>query len=372
MARIVIAARRGDCQRFVNFSSFIEAASRGNLDFLAGRCRGAQTRASPPNCSWQKSRPPRRILQYVDKRLTLAIRGPASLSAFIVHRRLDLEKVQNATPSASIDSARAYWDAAAETYDLDFANTLIGRVQRESIWNEIEKVFRPGQRILELNCGTGIDAMFLANRGVSVVACDIAPRMIEIAERRACSSRATALLDFRVLPTENIDVLENEELFDGAFSNFSGLNCVDDLPAVAQKLARLLRPGASLVLCVVGRFVPWEIAWYMAHGKLERAFLRFKRVTIGRMAEGGIVNVRYPSVRKLVRNFTPGFKLTKQRGIGITLPPSYLEHLAQKFPTVLDRLAQFDRRIGGLPLFRSIGDCVLLRFERTELERAKR
>jgi hypothetical protein len=85
--------------------------------------------------------------------------------------------------------------------------------------------------------------------------------MIEIAERRACSSRATALLDFRVLPTENSDVLENEELFDGAFSNFSGLNCVDDLPAVAQKQASLLRPGASLVLCVVGRFVPLEIAW---------------------------------------------------------------------------------------------------------------
>jgi hypothetical protein len=77
--------------------------------------------------------------------------------------------VQNATPSASIHSARAYWDAAAETYDLDLANTLIGRVQRESIWNEIEKVFRPRLRILELNCDTGIDAIFLANRGVSVV-----------------------------------------------------------------------------------------------------------------------------------------------------------------------------------------------------------
>jgi hypothetical protein len=87
MARIVIAARRGDCQRFVNFSSFIAAASRGNLDFLAGRCSKAETRACPPKCSWQKSRKPRRILQHVDKRVTLAIRGPASLAAFIVHRR---------------------------------------------------------------------------------------------------------------------------------------------------------------------------------------------------------------------------------------------------------------------------------------------
>jgi SAM-dependent methyltransferase len=269
----------------------------------------------------------------------------------------------NARP---IDSAQAYWDAAAETYDLDFANTLIGRAQRESIWREIEKVFTVGQRILELNCGTGIDAVFLANRGVKVLACDIAPRMIELAQRRASLMKGSGMVDFCALATENIEVLGKESSFDGAFSNFSGLNCVDDLPTVAQKLATLLRPGARLVLCMIGRFVPWEIAWYMAHGNPRRAFLRFKRVTVGRIAEDAVVNVRYPSVRKLARIFAPSFRLRKQQGIGITLPPSYLEHLAQQFPWVLNRLANLDRRIGCLPLVRSMGDCVLLQFERTE------
>jgi SAM-dependent methyltransferase len=266
----------------------------------------------------------------------------------------------------SIDSAQTYWDAAAETYDLDFANTLIGRAQRESIWREIEKVFAAGQRILELNCGTGIDAVFLANRGVKVLACDIAPRMIELAQRRANSTHTSGLIDFRALATENIGVLENEGLFDGAFSNFSGLNCVDDLPTVAQKLGRLLRPGARLVLCMIGRFVPWEIAWYMAHGNPRRAFLRFKRVTVGCIAENAVVSVRYPSVRKLASIFAPSFRLRKRQAIGITLPPSYFEHLAQKFPLAVNRLASLDRRIGCLPLVRSMGDCVLLQFERTE------
>jgi SAM-dependent methyltransferase len=266
----------------------------------------------------------------------------------------------------SIDSAQAYWDAAAETYDLDFANTLIGRAQRESIWREIGKVFTVGQRILELNCGTGIDAVFLANRGVRVLACDIAPRMIELAQTRANSMKGSRMIDFRALATENIEVLGKEGLFDGAFSNFSGLNCVDDLPTVAQKLARLLRPGARLALCMIGRFVPWEIAWYMAHGNPRRAFLRFKKVTLGHIGEGAVVSVRYPSVRKLASIFSPGFRLRKLQGIGITLPPSYLEHWAQKFPWVVNRLATLDRRIGCLPLLRSMGDCVLLQFERTE------
>jgi SAM-dependent methyltransferase len=266
----------------------------------------------------------------------------------------------------SIDSAQAYWDAAAETYDLDFGNTLIGRAQRESIWKEIGKVFTAGQRILELNCGTGIDAVFLADRGVRVLACDIAPRMIALAERRAKLIKGSGMIDFRALATENIEVLEKEGSFDGAFSNFSGLNCVEDLPTVAEKLARLLRPGARLVLCMIGRFVPWEIAWYMAHGNPRRAFLRFKKVTVGRIGEAAVVSVRYPSVRKLADIFVPGFRLTKMQGIGITLPPSYLEHWAQKFPLVLKRLASLDRRIGCLPLVRSMGDCVLLQFERRQ------
>jgi SAM-dependent methyltransferase len=264
----------------------------------------------------------------------------------------------------SIGSAQAYWDAAAENYDLVFANTLIGRAQRESIWREIEKVFTVGQRILELNCGTGIDAIFLANRGVRILACDVAPRMIELAQKRANLTKASGLIDFRVLATENIELLGEEGFFDGALSNFSGLNCVEDLPSVARKLARLLRPGARLVLCMIGRFVPWEIAWYMAHGNPRRAFRRFERVTVGRISDEAVVTVRYPSVRKLTQMFAPGFRLRNLQGIGIALPPSYLESWAQKFPLILDRLARLDRRIGCLPLLRSMGDCVLLQFER--------
>jgi SAM-dependent methyltransferase len=268
--------------------------------------------------------------------------------------------------ATSIDSAQAYWDAAAQTYDSVFADTIIGRAQRQSVWREIEEVFTQGQRILELNCGTGVDAVFLANRGVRVLACDIAPRMIELAQIRANLMKTSGLIDFRVLPTENIEVLGKEGLFDGAFSNFSGLNCVNDLSTVAQKLARLLRPGARLILCMIGRFVPWEIAWYLAHGNPRRAFLRFQRGTVGCITEDAVVNVHYPSVRKLARIFAPSFRLRKLQGIGITLPPSYLESWAQKYPLVLDRLARLDRRIGCLPLVRSMGDCVLLQFERIE------
>ena len=50
-----------------------------------------------------------------------------------------------------------------------------------AVWRELLRTFHPGQRVLEINCGTGIDAVSLGERGIRVLACDIAPRMIELA-----------------------------------------------------------------------------------------------------------------------------------------------------------------------------------------------
>ena len=40
--------------------------------------------------------------------------------------------------------------------------SLIGRAQRRVVTKELDRIFHSGQRILELNCGTGVDALHLA------------------------------------------------------------------------------------------------------------------------------------------------------------------------------------------------------------------
>ena len=264
-----------------------------------------------------------------------------------------------------LQSRAAYWDDAAAKYDRNFTGTLIGQTRRHSVWRDLEGAFRPGQRVLELNCGTGIDAIHLAARGIQVLACDISPRMIQIARQEAAVSGRAALLDFRVLPTEKLHTLQLESPFDGAFSNFSGLNCVEDLSAVARNLARLLKSGAPLLTCVIGHFVPWEIVWFLAHGKPSKAFAR--ALDNGALFDAGELKIQRPSVREMARIFAPDFVLRRSRGVGIAVPPSYMEPWARRFPKVTKLLARVDDWIDRRPLFRNLGDCILLEFSRAEI-----
>jgi ubiquinone/menaquinone biosynthesis C-methylase UbiE len=257
------------------------------------------------------------------------------------------------------------FDVIAKEYDSHFTNTLVGQAQRNSVWREVDREFRSGQRVLEMNCGTGVDAMHLAERGVRVVACDASKEMIEVARRRLRAAASRGDVDLRVLATEFIGQLEGGERFDGALSNFAGLNCVGDLGGVARDLARLVKPGGTMILCLFGRLCLWEIIWYGVHGELKKAFRRLTACRIAaNLGPGQTVLVRYPSVQSLRRDFAPHFRLMKWKGIGIFVPPSYLEPLAFRFGRIFSFAAKVDAFVCGWPGFRTFADHVVLEFAR--------
>lgn len=272
--------------------------------------------------------------------------------------------------AAEFTPCAAPFDAVAEVYDDTFTASRIGCAQRAAVTRELDRVFRPGQRILEINCGTGVDAAHLGERGVAVLACDASPRMIEVARRRAARNKLGDRIESRVLATEKIGTLcetLGQPRFDGALSNFAGLNCVKDLDAVACNLGRLLKPRAHAVICAFGRTCLWEILWYLGQAKLEKAFRRFRREgSIAELTEGVTVDVHYPSVRRIAGAFRPYFRLQRWKGIGVAVPPSYLEPWAARFPWILSLLTAADRRLAGRPAIRALGDHVLLTLERKE------
>jgi ubiquinone/menaquinone biosynthesis C-methylase UbiE len=263
----------------------------------------------------------------------------------------------------TIQAAQLYWDSAADKYEEVFSGTLIGKTRREAVWRELERLFGPGKRVLEINCGTGLDAVFLAEQGVELLACDISPRMIDRARQHAARHKVSDYVEFLALATENLGTLSDQSLFDGAFSNFSGLNCVEDLTAVQVQLAKRLKPGAPLLLCMMGRFALWEMLWFLLHRKPKLAFRRLREKTDS-VTKSPEVKIHRPAVEEIRSQFAPLFRLRRWRGVGIAVPPSYMEHWARRFPRLIGFLAALDQRIGGLPIFRSAADCVVLEFER--------
>lgn len=264
--------------------------------------------------------------------------------------------------AAIAQSRPAPFDALAESYDRVFTDSLIGRAQRDAVWRQLDTTFLPGHHVLELNCGTGVDALHLAARGVRVDAFDVSAAMIRVANRRLASGSPLPVR-FEVLATEDLGAIDS--VYDGAFSNFGGLNCVQDLRQVAQNLARAVRPLGHVLLCLASRFCVWETVWWLAHGKPAKAFRRLhKGGTTAELSPGSVVHVQYPSVKELRRLFAPEFSLVAVHGIGLLVPPSYVEPHVGRFPSLLRGVARLDARLNSLPGLRVVADHVLLKLRR--------
>jgi SAM-dependent methyltransferase len=257
-----------------------------------------------------------------------------------------------------VSVASAPFDALAADYDAGFTNRPLGALLREGVQRRLDARFPPRDRVLEIACGTGEDAVHLGRRGVRVLATDAAPAMIERTREKAAAAGLAETIETRRLAIEDLSTLAGP--FDGAFSNFGGLNCVADLPAVARDLGALLRPGAALLLCVMGPLVPWEWAGFLRRGEPGKAFRRLRR--------GGVpwrgVTVRYPHPRALRRAFAPAFRPARLSAVGALLPPTEWEGWAARHPRLLAVLARWERRLETVPPLPWLADHYLLELVR--------
>jgi SAM-dependent methyltransferase len=202
--------------------------------------------------------------------------------------------------------------------------------------------------VLDLGCGTGEDAARLMQAGVSVRAIDASGEMVRMARDRG--------VDARFLSIEDCGLLD--ESFDGILSNFGALNCVADIESLREPLARLVRPGGYLAICLIGGFCAWETAWALWHRQPAKAFRRWRKSTLCSLG----IRVFYPSKKRLEAGLGPQFSLQEWCGIGLTVPPSYVTGLST---SLLGKLDAFDRRAAHWPMLRALSDHRLFIFVRS-------
>jgi SAM-dependent methyltransferase len=231
------------------------------------------------------------------------------------------------------------FDDMAARYDATFTNTKVGRALREIVWLRLEQLFRPAQRILELGCGTGEDAVRLAHSGVRVVATDPSSKMIHMAHRKALTANCQECIEFRRIPMEDIAAFADGEVFDGVLSNFGAVNCAENLQTLIANVADRLSPGAPLLWVVMGRHAPWEWVWYLMRGQGRKAWRRLRPG--GTQWRG--MTISYPTPADMRSLLLPYFNVTRLAPLGVALPPSYAAAWLDRSPFALRVLTRLER-----------------------------
>ena len=243
----------------------------------------------------------------------------------------------------------AVFDKLASQYDRLWTHSTVGLLQREAVWRHMRPLLQPGQTALDLGCGTGEDALRLMRAGLRVRAIDASSEMVKIARSRGVDAESGAANPgCSRLSGGSLDVI---------LSNFGVLNCIEDIESLGEPLALLVKPGGYLIVCVIGRFCLWETAWALIRRKPAKAFRRWRNSAMSSLG----IRVSYPSNRRLKAAFHPYFTLLNWRGIGLSVPPSYVSGLPD---SVLSNLDALDRRIAHWPILRNFADHRLFIFVR--------
>jgi SAM-dependent methyltransferase len=268
----------------------------------------------------------------------------------------------------TVTSGAAPFDGAAADYDRTFTDTRLGRLLRERVWTSLDHAFGPGDRVLELGCGTGLDAVHLAGRGVKVTATDASERMLGVAATRSIVSHADDLVELEVVDLSTLTPRSAAARwpagFDGAFSSFGAINCVADRRRVALSLSTVIAPGGRTVLVVMGPLALWEAAWHVVHGELARATRRFRSGAWAKVVGGSRIRVWYPSPARLRADVHPWFRVSRVIGVGVALPPSGLAGAMERRGTLLAIADALDRRVASARIGGWLGDHYLMELVR--------
>jgi SAM-dependent methyltransferase len=254
---------------------------------------------------------------------------------------------------------RQAFDRVAKDYDGPMGNNEIVQLMRAELWREVAHCQPLPARLLDLGCGTGLDAAHFASLGYGVLAIDWSPGMVDRARDRILQGGLDGRARAMVLGIHELEQLSDDR-FEGIYSNLGALNCVPNLRLASRECERLLRPGGHLVFSVIGRSCPWETAYFSARGDPRGAARRSAPDAVPVSLSGERVWTHYHDPTAFYGQFSSEFMLASYRSLALTVPPPYLVRIYRRLGLIGPILNRVDRTIGRLPGVRDHGDHFLM------------
>lgn len=256
------------------------------------------------------------------------------------------------------DAVAEAFSRKSEVYDefgVDHPNLTR---MREKVYARIAASVPPDSHLLELNAGTGLDASALARRGYRIHATDLASGMVAHIREKIELYHLQDRLTTEQISFTLLDQLTNKTRFDAVYSNFGGLNCVDDLTQVTRHLPHVLKRGGYAIWVIMPPICLWELA------RIPQDFRMATRRLSGQDRRSNVEGVEfvtsYFTPRQVRRSFGTDFRFVSLEGLSVLTPPADNKSFAVRFPRLYSTLATLDDLASRIPLLNQCGDFFIL------------
>jgi ubiquinone/menaquinone biosynthesis C-methylase UbiE len=249
-------------------------------------------------------------------------------------------------------------------FDEVYGKDAIVNYKRRRVWEHVNHFLSPGSLILELNAGTGEDAIEFARSGHRVHATDLSNGMLSILQEKVILNHLRHRVTYEQCSFTKLSSLQNTGPYDLIFSNFAGLNCTNDLEGVLHSFDKLLKPGGHITLVLLPKFCLWE-SLLLFRGRFTTAIRRWTGNS-GTKAnvEGVEFRCWYYNPSFVRKQLGTSYSLKSLEGLCTIVPPSYLQNFSEKRPRLYRWLERWENKWKSKWPWRLVGDYYIITLEK--------
>jgi ubiquinone/menaquinone biosynthesis C-methylase UbiE len=257
-------------------------------------------------------------------------------------------------------SAAEAFSKQSSIFDQIYGSNVIIHYKRERVRSHVQRLIAPNSAILELNAGTGEDAIWFAQQGHHVHATDIAEGMQNVLTQKVQQAGLSGKVSTEICSFNSLAQLKRRGPYDLIFSNFAGLNCTGELDKVIQSFVPLLKQGGIATLVILPKFCLWETL-SVFKGRFKTAFRRFfSKNGVKAHIEGVYFTCWYYNPSYIKQAAGDQFDIIGVEGLCTIVPPSYMENFPAKLPRLYRWLMKKENKWKSAWPWRSIGDYYII------------
>ena len=263
-------------------------------------------------------------------------------------------------------SVQDAFNSASEEYDYTIRRNYINSWIRKRSINQLRKIVRSDDILLEIGCGTGAEAIEISKHVKRIVATDISEKMLELLKRKLDARRLNQKVVTARARASKIDMIRELLPTGGvrvAYSFNGALNCEPEIDQVPIHLSKIIQEDGYF-LCSIRNTLCLSEA--LSHSLVLQFNKTNKRKDQPIMVSVGGTDIPsyYYSPTRFTRLFRPRFRLRKVIGLPAFLPPAYLNDYYLRTGKARTVLEKMEFLLGDRFPFNRLGDQTLFVFQR--------